>query len=399
MISLAVNQTNAMSVRIINPAVGPWIVLADLDLKSSSPLPKGPAIVKIAKETLRGTVDETGTGRFGEKARVRIVAGADGWSKDAPRQDFINDAGVKSNVVITATAGSVGESAVDEAPVDLGTNHYVRTEARASRVLDGRIWYVDALGVTHIVKARTSRKPSKDVEILSYDPDQRIARLSADSIVWPGTILTDPRFDETIIRDVEQTFDENGARVVAYCASTEGTRLVTALTTMVEEFGRLATLRVYQYRIVQQNVDGRLYLQAVRKAAGVPDLLPVTIFPGMAGDSADHTPGTLCLVTFLEGDYTRPIVFAFDGSNPLTRSVFATVMVKLGGPGGQPVALAPAVLVGFAAVATWVAALQVQFGINDPATYGANMSGPTSVLAASIAALVATVPALKVQAF
>lgn len=344
-VSLAVDKVQAVSLRIVNPAVGPWLVLADLDLPSSAPVPSGKVTVTIDREQLRGTVDPKGSGRFGEKAKLRIIAGAGAWESEVSAQDFHNDAGVKSSLVIGATATAIGESVIEPNPIDLGSAYFERKKGRASRVLDGRIWYHDADGVTHVVDARPTSKPSKDVDVLAWDPDTRTAMLSADSVVWPGTVLTDPRFDTATIRDVEQTFSAAGARATAYCAATEGSRLATAFETMIEEFGHLAELRAYEYRIVKQNVDGRVYLQAVRKNAGVPDMLPVPVWPGMAGDSADYdaTLGQSVHVVFLEGDPRRPRVVAFDGQLPLVRRVFAKNKVRLGDANAVPLAKASVV--------------------------------------------------------
>ena len=332
---LAVAGVTALKIDLLAPAIGVWQARADLDLPSTQPMPSGAVTVTIGSASLKGTIDPTASGRFGEKAKVRVMGGADGWSKPAKVQHFKSDAGLKSSAVISATAAAVGETVNEPNPLPLSSADFVRmvgdlaTEP-ASRVLRGRVWYVDADGVTQVVDARAMSKPSADVDILAWDPEQRCATLSADTIVWPGTVLTDPRFDTVTIRDVVQTFSTAGSRVQAFCASTEGTRLVTALTTMVEELGQLSRLRSYEYRVTKQNSDGRLFLQAVRKAAGVPDLLPIPVWASSPGDTSKFTPGTGVMVILSDGDGRWPRVFATDGTVPIERHIDATTLIELG---------------------------------------------------------------------
>ena len=69
---------------------------------------------------------------------------------------------------------------------------------------------------------------------------------------------------------------------------------------------------VYRYRVLRLSVD-RVELQAVRKGAGLPDLLPVSMWPGVAGAHATLALGAEVLVQFVEGDRTMPIVTGFAG--------------------------------------------------------------------------------------
>ncbi len=331
---LRVASVTAVSMRLLLPWVGVWTAEADLDLGSTVAVPTGRVNVDVGGMTLSGTVDARGTGRFGEKARVRVVGGAAGWSKVAPRRHFHNDAGVTTRDVFEATASAVGESIVVTASERLGVD-YVRGQGTpedpvaASAVLDGTLWYVDADGVTKF--GPRSSTPSADVEVLSWDPDQRRAELAADTIVWPGTKLADPRFGTVVVRDVEQLFDPSkGSRLSVWCflsdsltsAKTEASRLIAGLATAARRAVHPELLRPYRYRIEKLNVDGRLYLQAVTKAAGVPDTLPITVVPGMAGDSADHVLGTTCLVWFVDGPQD-PVVLGFTGEKvPTQRRVY-----------------------------------------------------------------------------
>lgn len=73
------------------------------------------------------------------------------------------------------------------------------------------------------------------------------------------------------------------------------------------ELARLGFLLTYEYRVVLQ--DGAfLELQAVRKAAGLPDLARCLARPGAAGYAPRYRLGSTVLVAFVEGDPSRPFV-------------------------------------------------------------------------------------------
>jgi hypothetical protein len=320
MIALSLNGTiDIIELRVLNVRRGAWVVEADLDLGTDTTLPSGAAQVQIANaatgkaETLQGTIVDEGTGRLGEKATVRIAGGKGGWPLPAPAQHFKNDAGVTVADVLNATASAVGET-VANAPTDALGPDYVRTDGPAARVLVGLDWYIDSSGTTQI-GARGPSDPPEGVEVLHWDPLRRTIELAADGLVWPGTTITEDRCGTVVLRDIEQTFSRRGSRVIASCTRSVAGELAAMFRTLIEEFGGVQFLKTYRYRIVQQQTGPagttRLHLQAVRPAAGVPDTLPVDVWPGEAGFDAQYPLGTLCIVQFDEGDPTLPRISAF----------------------------------------------------------------------------------------
>ena len=108
-------------------------------------------------------------------------------------------------------------------------------------------------------------------------------------------------------------------------------RLASALTNMVREFSGRQTLRSYRYRVVMQEGDGRLQLQCVNPTLGAPDLLPLSDWSGMQGDSAEVELSSECDVRFQEGSPTLPIVAGWSPlGKPTTRTVDASAEVKIG---------------------------------------------------------------------
>lgn len=71
----------------------------------------------------------------------------------------------------------------------------------------------------------------------------------------------------------------------------------------------LPFLGVYRYRVVKKNSgDERWHLQAVESSRGLPDMLPISVRPGVAGAIADHALGAIVLVGFADGDRARPFI-------------------------------------------------------------------------------------------
>lgn len=405
MTPLLLGTVAALYVRLLIPGVGPWIADVDLDLSSDKPMPTGRVVLTCGGEQLIGTVEPEGSGRFGEKARVRIIAGAGAWHHHVTRQEFHNDAGLKSTDVLTATAGAIGETIVEAKPI-VWDVRYARAAGPASSVLDGLSWYVDAQGLTQ-VRTRPAKTPTSDVELLNWFVDEKRAELAADTIVWPGTVITDARIGSETVREVEQVFSsESGARVQAWMTigdvpSTESTRYHAVMRRMVQRFAGVKHLRAYKYRIVLQGIDGRLTLQAVDADSGIPDTLPVSYFSGQPGDTSKVTPGTLCLVHFTEGDPRRAIVAGFDSTVPLERHIDATTVIELGA-GGTPLAHAIETLAEFALLTSFLTALKVICDDATVTTVALLKSRISTLLGATIPGLATpllTLPTIKVKGF
>ncbi len=355
-----VNNSRCVSVRLVTLWRGAWYADIDLDPVDSTKPPTGAVTLTMLGATLLGTVDPRDSGRLGAKNRLMIVGGAGGWDKPVTRQDYHNDGGVPSTQVYQAAGAQVGERVNDVSPVFLGVD-FARTAGPASRVLGDRDWYVDTAGVTQVSSWPTASLDSSGT-ILDYAANRQELTISCDALVFPGTTFTDPRFDGTLIaRDVEQTVTSEGSRATVWCSAVPVSRLTSALTNMVREFSGRQYLRSYRYRVVAQEGDGRLQLQCVNPSIGAPDLLPLSDWSGMQGDSAEVQLSSECDVRFQEGSPALPIVVGWSPlGKPTTRTVDASVEVKIGpssstvsvgaeassvsiGPAPQPLASGPPV--------------------------------------------------------
>ena len=401
--SITLNGLRVVSLRVVHPWRGvPFLdVDMDPDIVSTAPL-SGPAVIVIGTPpvvTLLGVIDPLAAGIFVADAKVRVIAGKGGWSKSVPAQHFIEPSGqLLSTTVYQATATLVLETVIDQIPALFGAD-YARSKGRASRIFDRVDYWVDLVTGVTTVGLRPPAVADPTLEILSFDPLTQTAELVCDTLIVPGTLLSDPlRLGPTplIVRSVEQFFDETGSHATAWCSTAAVERLQAALRTMVQEFGEIATARVYRYRFVSQGPSPtQAILQAVERdpltgaAAPMPDLVPAAEWTGVAGCTALLPPSLEVLVQFLGGDPTLPRIVGYSTlALPLQVTTDATASVNVGptaplvslGGGAAPIVPTPWAT----ALATALATLATALG---SAASFANVAAAGSALGSDLGSL------------
>lgn len=369
MTTLALNALRATTMRFLIPQSGPWIADVDFELPPVPVVPSGRCTLKVDLQVLIGTIDPSASGRHGELARARVIAGGGGWHKPVKPLPFHSDAGVLSTQVLAATAAEVGEVLVDASPTILGVD-YLRSAGPASRVLAGLSWYVDFQGIT-LVAPRVPIPLSPLATVLSWNAKEQRAEIACDTLIVPGTTIVNPEIGAVTVRDVEQTFSSKGARATVWCASESVAGAITGgssspksrLTALLGALAREATgatfLKEYPYRVVSTNpADGRLTVQAKTRSLGVPDALLLTVMPGLPGTTVIPKPGSEVMVGFANGDPALPVVVAFDKSQALEITI-DTLSLKVGAGALNVIAapVGPSALLWFSQVQTAVNAL------------------------------------------
>lgn len=320
-----VGDAIATHVRVHVPSNGPWF--ADVDFEQAPEL-TGAVTLRLGELELHGTIDPRYDGTRGLQRFTRIVAGAGAWATLLRARAYHSDAGVRAITVAQDAAREIGEQlggftpAVDPVGVD-----YVRQSGPAARVLEdvigGAQWWVDYDGVTQ-VGTRPSSQPTPDTyEVLDYQPRDRVVLLAVDDLgaVTIGATLSERLDAPQVVRELELLVEPEGVRVRAWCGGT-GTplgRLIALMRSIVrrELDDRLHGL--WRYRVVSMDPPSaeppraRVQLQAISSAAGLPDILPISMRPGVAGVHAELAAGTEVLVAFVEGDRTRPVIVGFAG--------------------------------------------------------------------------------------
>jgi hypothetical protein len=355
----AINGQRCTSVTLTVGNVGPWH--ADCDLEADPDL-SGRVELAIGTLKLSGTIDPRTSDAYGLQRRVRVVGGAGGWGAPVDPKAYANDAGVKARTVAEDVARAVGETIGDFVPRDERVGKaYVRQIGPASRtledVLGGVAWWVDYAGVTRAGPRPAVPVAASSYQVLAYDPRDRIVTLGVDDpgAVGIGSVLSERLEAPVTVRSLELRVTAGELRVLAWCGGGEST--YGQVTGLLRSIAQRATDRqlygLYRYRVTRMAGD-RVELQAVKRIVGLPDLLPLSMWPGIAGAHAELAPSAEVLVTFIEGDRAQPVVTHFAGKDG---TGFVPTRLTLGGVDGANAArlgdavevlLPPAVLSGTA---------------------------------------------------
>jgi hypothetical protein len=308
------------TVRVVVGNVGPWF--AECEVESDVAI-SGQVTLEISGQKFVGTVDANRSGTYGNDRKVRLVAGGGGWSRLLAAKNYHNDTRIKAKTVAEDAAREAGETLGDFVPAEerIGVD-YVREAGLASRVLEdvvgGVPWWVGYDGVTRVGTRATSKVAEKSYEVLAYDPVMRRVTLGVTDVaeVLIGSIVSKQLEAPQTIRELEIHLDAGELRINAWCGgSTAGAgHLAGLMRSIVERSTDDRIWGKYRYRVVRMNGD-RVELQAVRKAVGLPDVMPVSMWPGVAGAHAELTPGAEVIVEFVEGDRTMPVVTHFAGKD------------------------------------------------------------------------------------
>jgi hypothetical protein len=338
-----VNGSRATRVHLFVGNKGPWY--ADVDFEDAPDL-SGHVTIKLGELSLQGTIVPAQDGTFGGSRRSRIVAGGGGWGDELAAKGYHNDAGIKAELVAQDAAREAGEVIGGFVPFAerIGID-YARQAGTASKALEDAIgdvpWWVDYNGITQVGARPAVTLASADYQLVAYDPRARIATLSIDdpSIIVPGVVLSDRLDIPQTIREFELVVggEGDGLRVTAWMGgdvSEEG-RLAQLMRSIILRATDGCVHGVFRYRVIRMAADGRVELQAIRKVVGLPDLLPVSQWPGVAGVHAELTPGATVLVQFVDGDRTQPIITGYEGKNG---AGFVPVSLFVGGSTGEPAA-------------------------------------------------------------
>lgn len=344
-----INGERATRVLVRVPGKGAWTAEVDLE---EAPEIDAAVTVAIPGLELRGTIVPAESGTHVLERRVRVVGGAGGWGNLIGSRAYHNDSGIRAATVIEDAARDAGETlgAVAPSPERMGID-YVREAGLASRALEeasgGASWWVAFDGTTHVGQ-RSSADADPDLyEVLDFDPRGCLVTLVTDDLsgVAIGSVLSERLDAPQTVRAFEIDVQPDSVRVRAWCGPEGATdKLGDAFDALVD---RAMARRIYgprKYRVVQMSSD-RVELQAVDRTAGLPDIRPISMWPGMAGLHAALTPGSLVLVQFVDGDRTQPVVTHFGGQGvngwaPTELVLDATSLIKVGAAAEQFAAMA-----------------------------------------------------------
>lgn len=330
----SINGQTITKLRLTVGAVGPWF--ADCELDDEAAQVTGAVLLTISTLTLKGTVVAERSGVYGGARRVRVVAGGAGWGQLLGAKGYHNDAGVKAVNVAFDAAREAGEQLGPFAPsaVSVGSD-YARQIGPASRALEDVIgdaaWWVDYTGLTNVGTRATSAAGESAYEVTDYDPAQKLVTLGVQdpATISVGSVLTKTLDGPQTVRDLDLVLDAGEFTVLAWCGSSgPQSRLVGLLQAIIARSTDGQLFGSYRYRVVAMS-GARVQLQAVSKAPGLPDLIPLSMWGGVAGAHAELAPSAEVLVSFIAGDRTQPIVTGFVGKGG---PGFVPLLLTLGDP-------------------------------------------------------------------
>lgn len=324
MSAAALNGVAATRARLQAGAWGIW--WADVSLPEPAPM-SGRVALTFADVSAQGFVISGGVTEG--TASYRIAGGRGGWGKVLPPKAYRDDAGVKLGNVVGDAAAECGEVLEGVPATRLGP-HYARVAERASLTLNrlaSRAWRVDFDGVTRF-GAPSPGVYAGDASRTRVDPTGQIIELVTDTVgnLRPGVIVD----GSAPATDVEYSISAKRMTIRVYAARTLANRRLEAQRLILEAL--LPSLRyqgMTEYRVVLQSGD-LVDLQPAHLATGMPELEGVPV-RWASGYKVEHLLGSLVLVSFIDGDPSRPCVIAGDspdapGWMPLT--------IDIGGPGG-----------------------------------------------------------------
>ncbi len=336
-----VNGKTVIDAVLYVPNVGPWWSEVTFEL---DPDVSGAVTLNLGELALSGTVDPTHDGVFGGQRRSRIIAGGGGWGTLVPSQHYHNDGGITALSIAQDAARLAGEQLGTFSPANPSVGiDYVRSAGPASRVLEDVIggvpWHVDYNGITQVGARTESAAPDDAYEVLESNPRENLVNIAADDLtrIGVGSIFSVGLDAPITAYELEIRVSVEQARTVVWGggASNERGRLASAITKIVDTVNAARLFGKYRYRVVSMNAN-RVELQAVSSSVGLPDVLPVSQKPGVAGAHAALTGGSVVIVEFIEGDRTLPIVTAYAGKDeqghaPVTLDLSVTTTLRLGG--------------------------------------------------------------------
>lgn len=400
--------------KLFVPWAGSWV----LEVWFDGTPPSGKVTVQWGKTAITGTVVATKSGAVVGQGVATIVGGV-GWQQSPPATWLIDTMAQPARVA-QQLAVIVGETLI-AAPGSIreGRAAFSRAAQPASLTLGETLapnafWYVDFLGTTHTALDRAV--PAVDPAIvLDYDPQSRTATLAiedpSEAPIGAAIPAAGERFPEPQrIRELTLSADENGVHAIAAFELFPGSRLAVLLESLAQRAKPQphTTLRVAT--VQSQDAQGRVALRLEDRDKKLSDPLPIPIWPGVPGTSAELYSGTRMLLAFDRADPTKPLAALFSPkgeaghvpkkvfleANDLIHLLGASLGVAKIGLITQPVALATSLTAYLSVVETWalsvdiaIAPLVAALPLPQQVTYNAAVAARTAA-AANIPQIAAT---------
>lgn len=337
MANVLVNDVAAVRLELHRPRVGPWFAIADLD---GVDVPSGAATITIGDGALvlSGTIQPQRSGAFVDRVRVRIVGGAGGLAKTLSPKFYGpgKSGGVAASLPIGELVAAAGEklsTTADAATLARQLTQWPRLGVAAHQALST---IVDVLGATWrtlddgSIWIGSDTWPASTIDYALIDEcfdDRHVEIATDDPTLRPGVSL-----DGRNLSYVIYSFEPDRTRVEAWIDLSDGDRFRSGIAGFVRTLvGRqIDPLAKYGATVVAQHDD--LTLDLKPDSLKIPGLVGVPIRSTFPGVAAKVAAGSRCDFSFENGDYTRPMVIAFDGGGLKELVITADTVVTVKAP-------------------------------------------------------------------
>lgn len=383
------NDERMLRASITLPRWGIWT--ADVCVSTDQKL-SGQARISLHGLDLTGTILDGDTDR--NTGWYRIVGGAGGWRKVIGAKAYRNEAGVKLATVLGDAARECGESMGSMPQEQLGPA-YERHEGEAVRALDllrPENWYVDEHGTTQLGHRTASDYPGEYVLTRPKQLGTKLLQVAAEDIseLLPGATL-----ENIEAATVRHELTPSGIRSLVWgVIEPWSDRALGAFLSLVRaELRHTDYHRILEYKINSTASGGYVDIVPMRTKMGLPNLSNIPLRPGVPGGGGVPATGSSCLVAFLDGEPTRPVIVAYDGEaangwKPSVSRLNASSTVEIGkdasmvelAGGSQFVALANLCATNFANIKTDLTAIATAAGASSaytPSTVAASKAKAT----------------------
>lgn len=345
MIDYTVNGANILLGEVTRPRVGAWLADLVVDSDRLSDFQDAPLSLQLGPgRVFKGWAVRAGLHHA--QIHLRIVGGAGGLGDVLPPRAFSNaTAAVILRDALTACGETLSPQA-DPAAASTFFASWVRVRQPLGAELGALVpacgleaWRVMPDGTVWLGKETWGASDPARMGFVELEFEPGLGRLTfvCDELnVDPGMVFSAPgeSYDGQKVSLVSTVISEGTGEVRHVVLFDDGTgtdRLTGGLSsylsaTVVPTLDRSAA---YWAKVVSQNGDGTV--EVIPDSPRLPSVSKVPIRLGIPGVTVKVAPGARCVLEFLEGDPTRPVVTLWGTTSVLEMDLSATLITLNGG--------------------------------------------------------------------
>ena len=325
----SVNGIPVISATLHLPRYGQWVCRAQLDDPGDGSfgqlLAEGVATLSMdtrvfaVSDSVVGRIDPSQSQTFGLMGSCVFTAGRGvRLSHEIQERAYHDESGVTVATVLDDIIKDTQHTLAGTVTTRLQNKHFLRERGPTSRALTallGKRWNFDLAGN---LLPQLSNTDFPQFDLVSYDAVNQRCTLALNNLKDPRGCKI-PELGK-VVEACAITIDKVGIR--AECELGE-LSLTNVIESIVEAVIARKVLAPEYYRVHSMSGGGRVNLQPFESSAGLPDLINVPMYAGVAGASVELNAGQTVLVQWVGNDRTKPIITSYvgDGSEHVSASI------------------------------------------------------------------------------